>query len=658
MESPLQRPEILAPAGDKSSFLAALAGGADAVYCGLKHFSARMAAENFSLSELTGLANLARSKGCKTYVAFNTLLKPQDILPAGRLIDRLNRHVRPDALIVQDLGLIDLARQSGFPGEIHLSTLANVSFGQALPVLGKQLPVQRVVLPRELSIDEIKAVAENCPPDMGLEVFVHGALCYGVSGRCYWSSYLGGKSGLRGRCVQPCRRIYSGQRGKGSKGRFFSCLDLGLDVLARTLLDVPRIMAWKIEGRKKSPHYVYYTTTAYRLLRDNPKDPESKKAAQDLLQHSLGRATTNYFFLPQRPQLPMQPDEQTGSGLFVATTRCLKGRCSIKPRIELLPGDLLRVGYQDLPGHFLHKVRAYLPKGRSLALGKAGNLSDKTPVFLIDREEQELRQKLRELARQLQPVPESKTEASRFTVTLPRPLPPAGSAKAMDVYRHAPTGKTQAHLGLWLAPDAVKRYGRPMIASTWWWLPPVIWPQEEMQWRRMVGEIRRKGARFFVCNAPWQAALFDDPDRCTLWAGPFCNQANALSLGLLQELGFSGAVVSPELSGGDVLSLPAASPLPLGVVVSGSWPLCVARSLAQQVRSDTPLTSPKGEVLWTRRYGANVWVYPDWPLDLRGKIPQLKEAGYALLVHLHEPRPKILGPPKRTSTFNWDLKLL
>ena len=202
------RPSILAPAGNKASFLAALAAGADEIYCGLKQFSARMEAKNFSIEELIPLTMLAHQKKVKVYVALNALLRPDDLDMAGDILQQLERHVKPDGIIVQDLGFVQLARQTGFSGELHFSTLSNVSFPAALQKIHKNLRLNRVVLPRELNIDEIKAMAASCPKGLELEVFVHGALCYGVSGRCYWSSYLGGKSGLRGRCVQPCRRIY------------------------------------------------------------------------------------------------------------------------------------------------------------------------------------------------------------------------------------------------------------------------------------------------------------------------------------------------------------------------------------------------------------------------------------------------------------------
>ncbi len=205
-------PEILAPAGNKASFLAAVAAGADAIYCGLKFFSARMEAKNFTIEEFTALVRLAHEKGVKVFVAVNSLLKPDDLFRAGHLLDLLQRRVQPDAIIIQDLGMVSLVKQIGFSGEIHLSTLANVSFSGALQVIRQNLQVDRVVLPRELNVDELKTLARTCPAGLDLEVFVHGALCYGVSGRCYWSSYMGGKSGLRGRCVQPCRRqLYPGR---------------------------------------------------------------------------------------------------------------------------------------------------------------------------------------------------------------------------------------------------------------------------------------------------------------------------------------------------------------------------------------------------------------------------------------------------------------
>ena len=128
----MNKPEILAPAGNRLSFLAALAAGADAIYCGLKHFSARMEADNFSIAELGRLTSLARSKNTRVYIALNTMLKPDEPDKAGRLLDRLNRQVKPDAIIFSDPGMVDIARQAGLKSELHLSTLGNFHLASGL----------------------------------------------------------------------------------------------------------------------------------------------------------------------------------------------------------------------------------------------------------------------------------------------------------------------------------------------------------------------------------------------------------------------------------------------------------------------------------------------------------------------------------------------
>lgn len=446
-------PSILAPAGSKASFLSAIAAGADAIYCGLKAMNARMAAVNFTVEELVPLTGLAHEKGVKVFIALNSLLKPDELGTAVNILRQLHHQVRPDALILQDLAYVPLAREVGFDGELHLSTLANVSFPRALTWVRQNLQVDRVVLPRELNVDEIRAMANACPTGLALEIFVHGALCFGVSGRCYWSSYMGGKSGLRGRCVQPCRRRYA--EGENS-GRFFSCQDLSLDVLGKVLLTIPQIRAWKIEGRRKGPHYVFYTVQAYRMLRDEGGDPQAKKAALDLLAQALGRPGTHYNFLPQRPQNPVNSDAQSGSGMVIGKCQGPRNKPFVIPRETLLSGDLLRTGYEDDIGHGLHRVRKYVPKrGRyylKVTEGKVPRTG--TPVFLVDRLEPALAEKINTLETLLVPLP------------TPRDLPPADfrfpkqTKKAvipqeMHVFRQLNRTPIEGLLGCWLTADTL-----------------------------------------------------------------------------------------------------------------------------------------------------------------------------------------------------------
>ncbi|MBI9075137.1 MAG: U32 family peptidase [Desulfatibacillum sp.] len=651
------KPEILAPAGDKTCFLAAVAGGADAIYMGLKHFSARMAAQNFSMAELAQLRHLADEKNVRMYIAMNVMAKSGDLEAVGRQVDKLRRYVGPDALIVQDLGVAAVARQAGYQGEIHLSTLANVTHPAALAMVHEKLGINRVILPRELSIDEIKLCSQACPETMTLEVFVHGALCYGISGRCYWSTYLGGKSSLRGRCVQPCRRLYS-QRG-GAKARLFSCQDLSLDVLAKIMLEAPKVVGWKIEGRKKGPHYVYHVTRAYKLLRDNP-GPDEKKEALELLERALGRQGSRYNFLPQRPFSPIVPEKTTASGLQIGRTHREKRGFSVSCREKLLGGDILRVGFEDEAWHQTILIRKGQPKAKPVLCKQAGALPPEgAPVFLIDRKDPEMMQEIKDLSARLEQFPTREITPSTFSVRMPKPKTGRINTQTMHVNRHPPKGRAPGSRGLWLDPTNVKGTHQKIASDIWWWLPPVIWPNEEEWFAKLVAKALSKGAKRFVANAPWQAAFLAMSKRpVTMWAGPFCNAANVLAINQLRKLNYEGVILSPELTADDYLRLPRESSLPLGLVTDGLWPLCVSRTIAEGIREEEAITSPMGETLWVRKYGQNYWVYPGWPMSLSTEKRALDEAGYALFVGLHEPWPKTVPRANRTSQINWNLKLL
>lgn len=663
-----KQPEILAPVGDHGALLAALSAGADAVYLGLKAFTARMESENFSMSELSRLVELAHQEKRKVFVALNSLLKPEDILSAGKLIAKLARDVEPDAIIVQDAGALELARQVGFDGELHLSTLANLTHPASFQI-AKQLGAARVILPRELNLDEVRQCDQACPKGLSLEVFIHGALCYCVSGRCYWSSYLGGKSSLRGRCVQPCRRTYNQA---GDYDKYFSCQDLSLDVLTKLLMSMPKVVSWKIEGRKKGPHYVYHVVSAYKLLRDHPDDPQARNQAEDILAHALGRPRTKGTFLPQKPRPPVQPGQQTSSGLFVGKVHAVgamskKGRpgYGFRSRQELLKGDYLRIGFENEPWHFTQRVPKHLRKGDVFHLRPPGNKSPKpgTPIFLIDRRQPELAKQLKKWQAKLERCQGREPASAYFAPHLPKPGKPAQSTEMtvawqLPARQEAAKGRGAPGINaLWLSPGSLNAAPKAMVSGLWWWLPPVIWPDEEASCRQTVEQALNKGATKFVLGSPWQAAFFKESDT-RLLAGPFCNASNAAELKIYQDLGLSGAIVSPELSRGDLLALAAQSPLPLGVVLSGFWPMGLSRWPLAGIRPNQPFTSPMKEAFWLRRHGQNTWLYPGWPLDLSHYRKELRAAGYAWMVHLHDEPPPSLPKAARVSTFNWKLKLL
>lgn len=638
-----------------------------------------MQAENFSSTDFAQLVDLAHAEDRKVYVALNTFFKPGEEAQVARLLKRVLLGPAPDGIIAQDLAIIELARQAGYTGEIHFSTLANLTHQAALASAAR-LEACRVVLPRELSIDEIRLMHEALPEGMGLEAFVHGALCYCVSGRCWWSSYMGGKSGLRGRCVQPCRRVY---KQGGKEGRFFSCYDLSLDVLVKTLLEMPGVKAWKIEGRKKGPHYVFHTVSAYKMLRDNPGDPAAKREAESLLAMSLGRTTTRSRFLPQRSVSPTafgkvaeggegksDDSKQTSSGMLAGKIVLDKeGRSSLKTRMELVAKDYLRIGYEDESWHQTLPVNRAVPKGGSLTLKLAKHKTPKngTPVFLIDRKEAGLLALLAQWQKKLDArSPKMKSDKGLMEFT---PTPPKGGAQAKRLEimlrsslpkgREGKSGvKPGSVQGIWLSPKGLSEVSKTLYGRISWWLPPVIWPDEEERWQKLVRQALRNGGRHFVCNSPWQAEFFAGAKDAVLSAGPFCNITNAFAIAELKNMGFSQVIVSPELGGDDYKTLPAASPLPLGLVISGFLPVGLARHKIEPLKDGELWFSPKREGFWTRRYGENTWIYPAWPLDMSKHLPDLEKAGYKTFIHMNEYPPKGAENAARTSDFNWNIGVL
>ena len=253
--------EILAPAGTYECFRAALNAGADAVYLGGSMFGARAFAGNFDEEELLRAIKTAHLYGKKVYLTVNTLLKNDEIV-------KLTDYIRPyyeeglDAAIVQDYGVFSVLRDS-FPGlALHASTQMTITGSYGAKLL-KDMGASRVVTARELSAAEIKDIHDNV--DVEIESFVHGALCYCYSGQCLLSSMIGGRSGNRGRCAQPCRLMYSAN---GINDRYLlSPKDMCTIETVPDILEAG-VYSLKIEGRMKSPEYVAGVTAAYRKYVD------------------------------------------------------------------------------------------------------------------------------------------------------------------------------------------------------------------------------------------------------------------------------------------------------------------------------------------------------------------------------------------------------
>ncbi|HOO28652.1 MAG TPA: U32 family peptidase, partial [Lachnospiraceae bacterium] len=268
--------ELLSPAGDYECFTAAVNAGADAVYLGGNRFGARAYAQNFSDEELKAAIDYAHLFGKKVYLTINTLFKNEELHELDFYLESFY-YWGLDAVIVQDIGVISHIRRMFPELPVHASTQMAITDTEGVLFL-KELGIKRTVLARELSLPEIEEIHHRT--DMELECFIHGALCYSYSGTCLFSSLIGGRSGNRGRCAQPCRLPYNGKY-------LLSTKDICTLELLPQLLSAG-ITSFKIEGRMKAPDYVAGVTGIYRKYIDSYlHEPETYRVKEADLQTLL-----------------------------------------------------------------------------------------------------------------------------------------------------------------------------------------------------------------------------------------------------------------------------------------------------------------------------------------------------------------------------------
>jgi putative protease len=341
-----EKPELLAPAGSLETALSAYSSGADAVYLGLDRYNARIPAENFTLEQVSKLAAYAKKHGKKYYLTLNTLLKEGELEDAVDILDEVET-LEPDGIIVQDLGVVRLLR-SVFPSlAIHASTQMGIHNSAGVAVAAR-MGVERVILERQVSLEELEQIVRKAETE--IEVFIHGALCCSISGRCLFSSWIGGWSGNRGRCKQPCRRRYYTGDGNDKKGGFFfSTQDLySLDLIP----DLKRIgvASLKIEGRLKKAHYVQSVVSAYRMMIDAPEEESESvlKQAKLVLSGSYGRRWSHGFARGEDFETVLQPASIGVSGLLIGELLDVRSG-SLRLRLDrrLHVGDRIRIQARD-----------------------------------------------------------------------------------------------------------------------------------------------------------------------------------------------------------------------------------------------------------------------------------------------------------------------
>ncbi|MBN1134343.1 MAG: U32 family peptidase [Methanosarcinaceae archaeon] len=321
--SPFQdnMPEILAPAGDFDALKGAIKGGAGAVYLGVKDFNARWGAENFTIHELESAIDFAHSYGVLVYLAFNIPVKQDELQEALDIIDRAYAF-GVDAIILQDIGLLSLLKNIYPDLELRASTQMTIHNRAGIDYVA-DIGATRVILARELNTSELKDIVDGT--DIGMEVFIHGALCYSYSGRCLFSSFLSGRSANRGACAQPCRKRYSlvvdGRKipNKITGDYPISCAELctlsGIDEIVRT-----GVRSLKIEGRMKKTEYVTGSTGVYRSLVEeikngNPPIKSEIIAREKELAKLFYRGFTKGFILGEKDVT--NPKFSSNYGVFI-----------------------------------------------------------------------------------------------------------------------------------------------------------------------------------------------------------------------------------------------------------------------------------------------------------------------------------------------------
>ena len=333
--------EILAPAGNREALERAQAAGADAVYLGYAAFSARAGAGNFDDEELADALRFAHLHRMRVYVTVNTLVKDGELAEVEKLLTRLEA-LQVDGVLVQDFGILRMIRKN-HPGlRVHASTQMAIHNASGVRWCAR-MGMKRVVLARECSLDEIRQCAET---GMEIEVFGHGAQCVSVSGECLFSSMVGERSGNRGRCAQPCRKIY---RLDGRIGAWLSPRDLCLRDEVPALAEAGAA-SLKIEGRLKRPEYVYTVTDSYRRALDTwregrfePADDAETEALQQMFHR--GGFMRGYAFGAEDAAV-IQPESVNHRGIRIGTTERVRGRiCEVRTTRDLHDGDGLRLNH-------------------------------------------------------------------------------------------------------------------------------------------------------------------------------------------------------------------------------------------------------------------------------------------------------------------------
>ncbi len=573
MKRRAELPELLAPAGDMKCLYAAVRAGADAIYVGGRSFGARAYAKNFDLSELKDAVEYCHLHGVKLYVTVNTLIYDRELKELSDYVAEL-WHIGVDAVITADLGAIREIKRRTPNLAIHASTQMSVHNTDGANAAA-ELGCERVVLARELSRENIASVTEKS--DIETEVFLHGALCVCHSGQCLLSSLVGGRSGNRGECAQPCRLPYSG-------GYPLSLADLSLADHINELID-SGVASLKIEGRMKSPDYVYTVTSIYRRLLNEQRCASNAERASLKRVFSRGEFTDGYFKgdkFNKMTGVRSERDKEESRAIEAIDASLERVRISASASIRrgepssltLRLGDRIATAYGPIPTDAISSPLT--DDGVKDRLAKMG-----TTAFSLDKKDIELTldsginlppSAINALRRDAAALLASSEREPITTCFMPEnltrhvgdPLKTAlflkGSLYA-DLLRSG-SFVTDSFDIVFLPLDSFHNEANGI------YLPPVIFDSEMENAEHMIDKAIGMGARYALVGNIGHVSLAKRKGLIPI--GDFrLNVTNSYSRATYSELGITDVILSPELT------LPMARDIGGGEIVYGRIPLMI-----------------------------------------------------------------------------------
>jgi len=642
----MNTPELLAPAGNMESFFAALENGADAIYAGYRHFNARAQAANFSLDDIARLNEYAHKQGVKLYVALNSAVREEEIEEIVTTLSGLSQ-IEPDGLIIQD-GAIARLCQLHFPNlNLHASTLMTIHNSAGVEQL-QNMGFQRVVLARELAVEEIAHIAASTT--LELEVFIHGALCYSYSGLCLASSFYGGRSSVRGRCVQPCRRLYRSGR---NQGYFFSPNDLSaIDLIPR--LRKLRLAAFKIEGRMKPASYVSAVVRAYRHVLDSPPENEAKAVARArrLLKEAYGRKpTVGFLSLDQRNEI-ITPHRSGASGRLAARVEWVRGnRMGLRLESPLTVGDRLRLEsneevektaftLRDMTLQDKHPTAA--TTGAVVAVPRIGDARRGDRIFKTGSKSEKTYSpaKLRRLLREKTSKPRLAGSRTIVQIHIPPKVNTGKTEKqATTLYlrlSYLPLLNVALDSGAhWILLQATRSnlnsLSKGKMASSkrgrlFWGLPAIIHQKDLEFFRNQIGILQRLGHNQWLVANWAHFRLFTRPPDAIIADYTF-NVLNSHAAFLLNEMGCKRVILSVENDRNNLAKLAAASQRPTPLATVFGWPSLFTSRLEIKPRPGSIIRDSKRIGLQHSRQAELTSVHSDRPLCLFEHLVDLGNLG-------------------------------